>query len=414
MKKFTKFLIIVASLSLVAFIVSLFIYPDYSLFSRGQRDTIATVCFYLFSISLLVSLIMIFPKKWRKNIYIPCSILVSSAIIFIIFIGDGYHFTLSPERSAKRAIKRYMRHHKHELQDLGEIFYQKIDTAQGYCKAVGIAYNYNKDKVDTLTFSYNMHEYNNAIVYDSENVLTTSLTSQQLSWVIKNKVYYSDMDIKRIESNWPIYMYHLRQATAHFIANTYMTMKTEGRIYPDKTIHITVQLKNNVYPMKDPKLLFIFDNKVDEPDIRTWYVSADKNETITQEFVFNHKYVSSYTCLCMPTEVYNDVFLSAFLDEANDSFWDNWINGRWYYSRDMGIDTSCSFIIGYINNWVHTGIEKTEKIEHELDAIDRDCNYYFYTCFFEDSTYSRHNVYKRLIEKEPISKYYIYNYYSKK
>lgn len=343
--------------------------------------------------------------------------MVACIIAVIIFLSEGIHFTKNPERSAKKAIKSYMKEHKNELVKRAEIHFINIDDNQkseyeeNFHKAVCVAQNFETKSIDTLFFYYRLEKYNCCVVEDSRNVLISPLTSEQEKWVRKSKKYgdrgMTANEQKSTLDEWDEYLYYLRQMVAKHMEEYNIYRITDFIIDSKNSAHVTVNFLNSKYAIKRPIVLFYFDGKVEEPIVKTWEVDLRKGQMATKEFIFPNKgKANKVYCQVISSEIYTNDFLYSFLNSADDSFWRNILIDYYGYKKPGVTFSNTSKYLDYL-------IKAGYSPKQIYSTIDWFSSVRYYTDTFQDTPNSRHNTIKSFLEIYPQYKTGIHAYYNR-
>ena len=174
---FTKTVVIVLAIAVIAFVASIFVYPSEDLYIDPRAD-VCVVALLLVPFAFLALLVMVIVKKWRKASFLPLALLLGSIIIFFVFDWEGIHFKKNLDKSIQKVCIEYCMKKDVRINPSSLNFIKKEE------KKENMYYDYictftaeipEEGFVDTVKFYVVIFNYNrNGYVYDSYRVLSSS------------------------------------------------------------------------------------------------------------------------------------------------------------------------------------------------------------------------------------------------
>jgi energy-coupling factor transporter transmembrane protein EcfT len=413
MRKFnylTKTILIVLAIAIVGFIASIFIYPSTDHIGNVREDVSAWTIWGGI-IALLVLLVMLVVKKWRRLSFIPLSIMLGAIVVTFIFYSDGLHFKRNQNKSIQAACNKYCKKNDVRINPNSLCFINKEVVEENtdemfyhHYRCTATAETIDGGSVDTVMFYVMTDPYNRCWVCNCYRVLKLDLTQTQLA-ISQKAGYLLDEDIAQFD--WGNMKSYLRQTVSRYIHDkmgkeVFVTRLGDNKYLFEIRITPSMELHN---------LRFVFFNGVlGEYDrfsydgtmgIVSWPGTFLKGRTYTKEVVLSSEGKESefFEYLILAEDVLSDEWLRKYLLDEIDSE-----NLRFMmYSCLIFEDTPKllskrrDLILKTLKDNDISEEEKTKKISEEYAVIYEIAKEKCFVDQFMDTEYTLANI-KREIE----------------
>lgn len=393
---FTKTVVIVLAIAVIAFVASLFIFPKEW---DNPREIVAVFAIPVGLLAGLTFIVMLIVKRWRKASFIPLSIGLCSLIVFFMYLWDGVHFKQIPEKSIASACRSYCKNDNsrinHRSLKVISIESDSEENDQYICSATGTTYSGN---LDTVVFFVSLDKYNRCIVHDSYRVVGRNLTTNQLTLLEKGGHTH---DNQIIDLDWDSYWEYLRQAAARelFIE---MSCQIVQNWFDVDGWHIQMKItpKKNIHDLRIVLFNGYFDNNrgfsyVESVGFVNWQGNFRRGQSYSKEFIIHaSKRYPNFNYCIMAEDVFSDEWVEEYLLSKmdDDIFWEYFANLDAFEKRGEKLALVSGSISGTMQN-----ANLSESVRHELitnlyaNLYYIATNYYFLDQF-TDSEYNLNNI----------------------
>ena len=348
-KKYVSLLKILACSLVCSAVLSFFMYPGGSGFSR---DKVFMISLYVALLSGITWLVMRIVKKWREKSYYALSVFLSAVIFFITFGNNGFHKTKNPEDVAKRfAQKEFARNNREDLEivdiqldSCGSKYYNSDEYYYSLtAKSNSRSDSYNKiiglnDNITEFQVRISGEWHHKASLLWSKNLTERKLSDTELeilaageffeyamppftvkllfpeSYLWERKAGYTDQKLEWLSDEmWTRYYEYLR----NFVATRFIKTRYTNNL-PDCTVYCQ---NTSGFVVVNPKLFVWFDNDLSSNHVydlsntfSSFKVKEGKEYSKTLYDVFTSHNSISWLPICK--EVMDDDILNEYLLKA--------------------------------------------------------------------------------------------------
>lgn len=348
MSKLKKSLLIFAGMVLVAFVVSVFVVR------QAWREDVGTfTIMFLCLPALLITMVMLFRKKWRQKIYIPFSVFLGFIAISCMFLSwHGFHFKMNPEKQAVRLVKKTIRESDRDNLQIVNIekgdneyfddcyyFVSAKDNARPakYNEVIGM----NEDSVVFFVVFSNIYYrddgvtvdwkhpyrgdnrwYNFPEVYATRN-FERKLTDDELR-ILRKAGYYESG--KRTSVLGYIDEDRLSSGLLNYLRRAFSYSAISGRATSynsfDGKIKFEIDHRDKTETFVNPKILFVFDKDINKREVVTFDEVIKPGKVYRKEFCVETGHnCENVSWLEVPEEFNDDEWLIQYLLKQPESEW---------------------------------------------------------------------------------------------